>query len=652
MKSAICGARLSVLSLALCGVFSASAQTASSGVLKEVVVTASGFAESADKLAYGVSVISAKDIEGSGAASVGEAIMKLLGVPGRLDLSGANSYALDLRGFGQTASSNQVVMVDGRRLSVQDLSSDGLGDIPIDQVQRIEVIRGSAAVLFGEGATAGAIVVTTKAGMGVERHNAALLSATTGSNGLQEYRSSATVVNGGFSLDVFGTDRKQDGHRDNFASVNNNIGATVQWSNDWLRLGAQSSRSMGHSGLPGGLDEARYAANPRQADTPGDYGQTKNEVSGAFLEAFAGDWQLGLDLGQRTRKIETYYAAYTSFSTSSIDTNTANVRARHSFSTASYANALTLGVDNEHWTFLDYAQRKGKADSTGIYVNDDISLLGSGTRLSLGLRSETIEKTRAKAASSVAISESPSAWNAGLTQDLGANAQLFGRMGQSFRLANVDEINYVTPGSMLVPQVARDVELGARWHQDASRVELRLYQSDVSNEIAFDDSAIGPSSIFGQDGANVNLAPTVHRGVELDGHHQLTGSMALRMSAAARQAHFSSGPYAGNSIALVPGQTFAVGLEVKPAAGHTVDLALTQVSSQYVDFANQCSMPAYNTLDARYAYSVKALEFVLGVSNLTDAKYYTQAYKCTAGVIQSIYPEAGRAVTASLKLKF
>lgn len=613
---------------------------------------ASGFAESVDKLPYGVSVITAKDIEASGASSVSEAIMKLLGVPGRLDLSGANSYSLDLRGFGQTASSNQVVMVDGRRLSVQDLSSDGLGDISIDQVQRVEVIRGNASVLFGEGATAGAIVVTTKAGMGVERHNAAGVTATAGSYGLQEYRSNATLASGGFSMDVFGLDRKTDGHRDNFASVNNNVGATAQWSNDWLRLGAQSSRSMNHSGLPGGLDEARYAANPRQADTPGDFGQTKNEVSGAFLEAFAGDWQFGLDLGQRTRKIETYYAAYSSFSTSSIDTSTANARARHSYSSGTYANALTVGVDNEHWTFLDYAMRKGKADSTGIYVNDDISLLSTGTRLSAGLRNETIQKTRAKATSTVAIDDAPTAWNAGITQDVGANAQVFGRVGQSFRLANVDEINFVTPGTMLVPQVSRDVELGARWHQAASRVELRLYQSDLTNEIAFDDTAFGPSSAFGTDGANVNLAPTVHRGVELDAHHNVTDTIALRMSAAARQARFSSGPFSGNSIALVPGQTFAVGLEVKPAEGHTVDLAFTQVSAQYVDFANQCSMPAYNTLDARYAYTVKSLEFALGVTNLADAKYYTQAYKCTSGVIQSIYPEAGRAVSASLKLKF
>ena len=39
----------------------------------------------------------------SGAGSVNEAVMKLLGVPGRLDTAGGGNYSLDLRGFGGTA---------------------------------------------------------------------------------------------------------------------------------------------------------------------------------------------------------------------------------------------------------------------------------------------------------------------------------------------------------------------------------------------------------------------------------------------------------------------------------------------------------------------------------------------------------------------
>ncbi len=644
MKSVHHGARVSVLSLALCSVFTAHGQSTSAPALGEVVVSASRFTESANTLPYGVSVITAQDIERSGASSVSEAIMKVLGVPGHLDLSGANSYGLDLRGFGQTADSNQVVIVDGHRLNEQDQSSTALGSIPIDQVQRIEVLHGSGAVLYGEGATGGVILITTKAGQGVERRNSAVLSATLGSFGLSEERAAATLADGAISVDVSGADRKTNGNRDNFASDNNNLGATVQWSNDWLRLGAQSARSMTHSGLPGGLTQSQYDANPQQAKTPLDFGQLKNESSGAFLEACSGDWQLGLDLGQRTRRVESSSAAYGPYSTD-IDASTANLRARHSYNGSALANALTLGFDNEDWKRVDYYGSHAAASSNGVYVNDDLSLLASGTRLSAGLRNENISKS---ADFANGVDSAQTAWSLGLTQDVGASAQVFGRAGQSFRLANVDEIGFVVTGTTLQPQSSHDVELGARWHYAAGRVELRWYQSALTNEIAYD----GAIAWAGGPGANVNLDPTMHRGVELESRHDVSERVALRLNLAQRQAQFVSGPYAGNTMALVPGQTAALGLEIKPAEGHAVNLGVTWVSSQYADFSNQCSMPSYSTLDARYGYSLKSMELALGVSNLGDAKYYTQAYACSGGVIQSIYPEAGRAINASVKFRF
>jgi iron complex outermembrane receptor protein len=647
MKFSIIRARLSVLSFACVSAFSASAQSDSNHSLGEVVVTASRFAESANALPYGVSVITSREIEASGATSVSEAIMKVLGVPGRLDLTGGNNYALDLRGFGQTSDSNQVVIVDGRRLSEQDMSGTGLGVISIDQVQRIEVIHGSAAVLYGEGATGGVILISTKAGMGVERHNSAAIAATMGSNNLREVRASATLSDGGLSLDVFGTDRLSDGHRENFASDNNNVGATLQWSNDWLRMGLQSSRSLAHSGFPGPLTTKQYSDNPRQSLTPFDFGQLKSEISGLFMEGYVGDWQLGLDVGQRNKKTEANYGGY--LSTGSVDASTSDLRARHTFKGTDLANALTLGLDAEEWKSVDYLNLHAKSESNGIYVSDDVSVLATGTRLNIGVRNQKV--TKVKETVTTGVDDSQTVWSIGVTQELASGFQMFGRTGESFRLANIDEINVVTPGSTLRPQTSRDIELGARWRYGSGSAELRWYQSSLKNEIVYDGTAIGPYSPF-MNGANINLDPTVHRGVELETHHDLTERVAVRLNVAARQAKFDSGPYAGNSIALVPGQTAALGLEFKPAVGHTVNLGLTWVSSQSTDFNNQCSMPSFNTLDARYAYSSKAVELALGVVNLADAKYFTQSYGCTAGVIQGIYPEAGRVISATAKLKF
>jgi len=105
--------RLSLVFLAVTSATPALAQSR----LPEVVVTATRFAEPAAMLPFGVSVLTADDIQSSGASTVNEAVMKLLGVVGRIDTSGGTNYSLDLRGFGATAGSNQIVIVDGLRLT-------------------------------------------------------------------------------------------------------------------------------------------------------------------------------------------------------------------------------------------------------------------------------------------------------------------------------------------------------------------------------------------------------------------------------------------------------------------------------------------------------------------------------------------------------
>ncbi|WP_316316257.1 TonB-dependent receptor, partial [Clavibacter michiganensis] len=76
------------------------------------------------------------------------------------------------------------------------------------------------------------------------------------------------------------------------------------------------------------------------------------------------------------------------------------------------------------------------------------------------------------------------------------------------------------------------------------------------------------------------------------------------------------------------------------------------VSSQHPDFSNQCRMPSYATVDLRYAYQWQNVEFSLAASNLFDRNYYTQAFVCTGGQTNGIYPEAGRALTAAVRVRF
>lgn len=628
---------------------SAEAQTPT---LRETRVTATRFAEPAQSLPLGVSVITAGEIRASGATSVNEALMRLLGVPGRVDLYGGGEYTLDLRGFGTTADNNQVVIVDGIRISEADLGGTRLAGIPIESVERIEVLRGSGAVLYGEGATGGVIVITTRAGSGRQQASGASVYGAAGSDGLREVRANGTLVTaGGFSLDAHAQKRRSDGYRANQQSDLQAASATAQWSNGWLRLGTRLAQDDLEVQLPGGLSAAQYDADPSRSTTPNDRASIRAESGSVFAQAELGAWQLAFDAGQRDKRLRSQNGAF-AFDYD-VRATTYALRARHEATLGTVRNALVLGTDIADWEreVLGAFGSRATQHSVGFYAKDDVTLAG-GTRLSLGARTERIRKDNDSFPPS-GFADRARAWELGVSHPLGAGWTGYARAGRSFRLANVDEFNFTTPGRGLRPQESRDFELGARWAHADGALQARLYRSALTDEIGFDPNAIGPNSLFGFNGANINLDPTRRQGLELDWHHAVTKSLGLRVNAAWREASFRSGPYVGNDVPLVPRQTAALRADWVPLAGHRLSGGLNWVSSQHPDFANRCRIPSYATADARYAWRFHPrAELAVGVANLFDRKFYTQAFGCLGGQTTAIYPEAGRQFTASLRVDF
>jgi iron complex outermembrane receptor protein len=610
--------------------------------LKETVVTATRFEESAQTLSQVVSTITREEIQRSGVQSVPEALMKLLGVVGKVDTGGGGNYAVDLRGFGETASNNQVVIVDGRRLNEGDLTKADLASIAIDSVQSIEILRGSAAVLYGEGATAGAIVVTTRAGRGDHKTNGASISYGSGSFGLRDTRVTANFGGNGLDIDIAAQDRSSDGFRRNFASKQNAVAATVQWSNDWMRAGVQANSAQSRSGLPGPLTISEYnedASQTGQAGSISDWAQTNNDNMGLFWQGYTEEWELGTEWTQRKRKLDSVNGGATAYT---VDGNALNVRGKRRYSSTLGKGSIAIGLESYDWvrqTSMAYGAvetSRSKTDNQAWYALAQWQVPTFATALDAGFRQERVQKT--KSTYSGVTDDTPQAWHIGLSQPVNPYWRLFGRVGSSYRLGNIDEVFPFGVSSVanLATQISRDTEIGAGWKQGAGALGLRWYRHSVRNEIAYDGSN------------NVNLDPTEHRGIELEGRAQLTSALSVRANLASRQNVFTDGSSSGKETYLTPRQTAAVSGEYRWNAHHALTTGLTSVSSQYVDQANTCSVPAYTTLDARYAYQRDRLEFSLAVNNLANLKYYTYAYGCTSG----IYPEAGRTMQLNAKYRF
>ena len=126
-----------------------------------VVVTATRFPDLKRSLPVGVTVITAEDIERSASTNLGD-ILAQYGLLQIRDLAGTQNPQVDLRGMGITGDQNTLIMVDGLRLSESELVSAQLSTVPLDSIERIEIVRGSGAVLYGANATSGTINIITR----------------------------------------------------------------------------------------------------------------------------------------------------------------------------------------------------------------------------------------------------------------------------------------------------------------------------------------------------------------------------------------------------------------------------------------------------------------------------------------------------------
>ncbi|MCD6527964.1 MAG: TonB-dependent receptor [Desulfuromonas sp.] len=113
------------------------------------------------KTAAAVAVISREDIHRSGASNIPEVLRMVSGVQvAQLD---ANRWAVTIRGFNGQTANKLLVMIDGRSIYTPTFSGtywDTL-DVSLEEIERIEVVRGPGAALWGANAVNGVINIIT-----------------------------------------------------------------------------------------------------------------------------------------------------------------------------------------------------------------------------------------------------------------------------------------------------------------------------------------------------------------------------------------------------------------------------------------------------------------------------------------------------------
>lgn len=618
------------------------------GQLAPVVVSASRFPNDPAFPPVAATVISAEQIREAGIDNANEAIRKLGGVHGRQSSAGPNDFPLDLRGFGTNGDQNMVVLVDGVRISENELTTPLLSSIPIETIERIEVVRGGSSVLYGAGATGGVIQIVTKRPQADAGHGS--IVGEVGTDGQRAGR--AFVARGwdNMSIDASYSKARNDNWRDNSKSNQENFSTTVQWfASDW-RFGLRANTARADYGLPGSLNQAQYQANARQSTKPLDHGGYDNDTITAFLERRFGAFDVAAELSHREKILRGNYVSTASTSQANIRNTQFSPRVRHVLQSGALKNEAIAGVDLGEWssaTNASYGNSDAAQRSKAFYLRDEIEI-DHNARIAAGVRREMF--TQSSTSGAYGRQSAVNAWDLQASYALARPLRAFAKTGQSYRLATPDENGYTAlpSGQLLKPQVSHDLEFGATLGSADNQLTARWFRHDVRDELYYD-----PTANFGF-GANSNLDPTRHQGVELEGRLRVSPSVTASATYQYIDAKFRQGANNGKQLALVPKNTLSTRINWK-SGNQSADAGVRWVDRQRMgnDFSNSCAkMPSYTAIDARYALRVAAWEFALTGTNLADRKYYSQAYDCVGGAVSGIYPENGREVKFTARYDF
>lgn len=649
--------------------------------LDAITVTAQRVPTDGRTLPVSISVITADDIAASSARTMQDLLSTQAGIHLINTSSASDNAIVDLRGFGITGASNTLIMIDGVKQNTNDLSAPSLGVVPLDQVERVEIVRGSGSVQYGGGTTGGVINIITRKDFSKEPVTARA-TATFGSYGLRQYDAAVAMNNQKVGVDAYLQSLRSDGYRDHSGESREGGGGGVTFRHDNGSIRLYGNTTTQKLDLPGPrlinptTGENQFESDPRGAKNKVDYIKTTTTTFGLQVEQQLGVGTLYADASTREKKLNglSYDGFGDTLRDQKLEENLASLRYRlpinggHSVVFGADAQEAKTTADQN--AYYDFAPSKwqSRQHQYGLFAEGQIRATDS-TYVTMGVRRQYASDKLEVISGSGEESDKGhhlTAWQLGVRQDLAAGFGLYGKVGRSFRLPNADEALSVQ--SPLAPQTSTDKELGVTWASDKSSARLSWFRYDLTNEIQYNplaDGMWGPGT-----GANTNLDPTRRQGVELEGHHALTSSITLDANVTWMQAQFRSGTYAGvdlsgKTVPLAPKWLANAGVTWRPT-----DAFLWNVSAQYVgksrmdnDQANQfdTELDAYVLFNTKVAYKfTRNIEGALGVNNLLDRKYATYGIRGGNASFEmlgpvanyNLYPAPGRNFYASLTVRY
>jgi iron complex outermembrane receptor protein len=625
-----------------------------------VIVTATRFAAADPRVPANISVITRDDIRNTPALDLPDVLKARAGIDVRPLYGNLGMDAtVDIRGFGDTATSNTLILLDGQRLNPIDMGSISWSAIPLDSIQRIEIIRGAGTVLYGDQASGGVInIVTDKSG----RPHAAV-SAGAGSYGYRGLDAHGAAGNDAGYFNVFIHYAASDGWRKNGQQDQQAVSGRAGLYLGEGELALDYAGYKDSSGQPGYLLRAAYLADPRSSAMPLDSQRRDGyRLRPSLKVPLSATLSLEAEVANEHENQHADYVSFASVSERAKDNLSFTPRLHWLHGIGSLESETVLGLDyysgriKAHYST---APNQSADQTSSAFYCQNSTLLTDAWTVTLGGRSQRMDQSAHQAAYAAWFTPAMDG-NAMRTRnayDLGAsyNAQgwrAYGKVGSTFRFANTDELFSYDPftgnplfAGNLRPQHGTIQEIGGSLDSGSIQGRASVYRMELTDEIGYDGVAF----------ANVNFDPTRRQGLEAEIDWRLVDSLKARLAYAYTDAKFRSGPYADKRLPLVPRDKVSLQLTWDAGVPGTYTAAANYVGARPYsgDSANALGdLGGYATLDLQGAWNLKPWSVTARLLNALDKRYAPLAGYSPFKADYYYYPADGRSFFMSARYDF
>ena len=575
-----------------------------------VVVTATRQAQRADEAVADITVIDREQIERAGASfSLPELLARQPGIQMASNGGPGKTTSLFIRGGN---GNHTILLVDGLRVGSTTSGTASWQDIPLSQIERIEIVRGAASALYGADAMGGVIQLFTRKGSGAPRVDAFVGAGSYGTREVSAGVSGGSesisyAVRGGYTeSDSFSakTPKSSTYNPDNDPYRNSNFSGNLSFR---PAKGHEIGASLLYATARSFYDSDKNFSNYNNA--------AQNIWSIYSRNRLAHSWTSTVRYGQSIDD----YENFASYAPNGASIKTTQKQFMWQNDIRLPIGSLLAAYENLH---------QGAVNEGSFDVSRSINSVLLGWTAGLGAHSVQLN----------ARHDDNSEYGGKTTGYAGYGYQILptlrvqGSIGTAFRAPTFNELYYPGYGNpKLTPETAHNKEIGLLWEKSGSSVSVTAFRNKVSDLIVvFKDPATGnslPSNVREALIQGVSLAAATHLGgFKIEGGVDFLDAKDRDADVDLPRRAKQSGHFRiTRSVERLSG-----GLELRGAGGRYDSVSFS--SSSLASATERSRMGGYSLLNlfARYAltpdWAVEAR-----ANNILDKQYETAAGYATPG---------------------